>query len=100
MRFNKIQEKLSKTEVHESNKDAREFIKFLVEYIQRKRGRELDRVKIRVKHGNKFGEVIILDKKAFIVHDIDNEEKEISKADVSPEGRLINIITHIYIEHP
>ncbi|HIH32207.1 TPA: nucleotidyltransferase domain-containing protein [Candidatus Woesearchaeota archaeon] len=83
--------KLSKTEVHESNKDAREFIKFLVEYIQRKRGRELDRVKIRVKHGNKFGEVIILDKKAFIVHDIDNEEKEISKADVSPEGRLINI---------
>jgi len=83
--------KLSKTEVQEVNKDAREFIKFLVEYIQRKRGRELDRVKIRVKHGNKYGEVIILDKEAFVIHDIDNEEKEISKATITPEGNFINI---------
>jgi hypothetical protein len=62
-----------------------------VEYIQRKRGRELERVKIRVKHGNRFGEVILLGKKAYIIHDIDNEDKEISKATVTPEGRLIEI---------
>jgi predicted nucleotidyltransferase/uncharacterized protein (UPF0332 family) len=83
--------KLSKTEVQEVNKESREFIKFLIEYIQRKRGRELERVKIRVKHGKKYGEVILLDKEAYIIHDIDNEDKEISKAILTPEGTLTNI---------
>jgi predicted nucleotidyltransferase/uncharacterized protein (UPF0332 family) len=83
--------KLSKTEVYQVNKDARELIKFLVEYIQRKRGRELEKVKIRVKHGNRFGEIILLNKTAFIIHDIDNEDKEISKATVTSEGRLTDI---------
>ena len=83
--------KLSKTEVHDVNKNARDFIRFLVEYIQRKRGRELDRVKIRVKHGNKFGEVILLDKEVFIIHDIDSSDKDISKATLTPEGNFINI---------
>ena len=83
--------KLSKTEVYQVNKDARELIKFLVEYIQRKRGRELEKVKIRVKHGNRFGEIILLNKTAFIIHDVDNEDKEISKATVTSEGRLTDI---------
>jgi predicted nucleotidyltransferase/uncharacterized protein (UPF0332 family) len=83
--------KLSKTEIHQINKDARELIKFLVEHIQRKRGRELDRVKIRVKHGNKFGEVILLGKIAFIVHDLDNEDKEITKATLTDDGRFIDV---------
>ena len=73
------------------NKDARELIKFLVEYVQRKRGRELDRVKIRVKQGNRFGEVILLGKIAYIIHDVDNEDKEISKATVTSEGRLTDV---------
>jgi len=83
--------KLNKTEVYQVNKDARELIKFLVEYIQRKRGKELERVKIRVKHGNRFGEIILLGKVAFIIHDIDNEEKEISKATITPDGRLTDV---------
>jgi len=83
--------KLTKTEVHEINKNTYEFIRFLVEYIQRKRGRELDRVKIRVKHGKQYGEVILLGKDVFIVHDIDNEEKDISKATITPEGNFTNI---------
>ena len=83
--------KLNKTEVYQINKDARELIKFLVEYVQRKRGRELERVKIRVKHGNRFGEVILLGKTAYIIHDIDNETKEISKATITGEGKLVDI---------
>lgn len=83
--------KLSKTDVQQINKDAREFIKYLVEHIQRKRGRELDRVRIRVKHGNKFGEIIILGKTAYIVHDLDAEDKDISKATVTDDGRFIDI---------
>ena len=60
----------------------------MVEYIQRKRGRELEKTKIRVKHGNKYGEIILLGKQAFIIHDIDQEEKSISKAEIKPDGSL------------
>jgi len=82
------QNKLTKPEVDKTKKDSREFIKFLIEYLQRKRGRELERAKIRVKHGNKYGEIILLDKVAFIIHDIDNQDKEISKAQIKENGGL------------
>ncbi|MCP3683953.1 MAG: nucleotidyltransferase domain-containing protein [bacterium] len=80
--------KLTKTEVDKVKKESTLFTKFIVEYMQRKRGRELERAKIRVKHGNRFGEVLLLDKEAFIIHDIDHEEKEISKAKILPDGGL------------
>ncbi len=83
--------KLTKAEVQSVQKDSRELLRFLVEYIQRKRGIELEKTRLRVKHGKKFGEVVLLGKKAFIIHDIDNEEKDISKADITPEGALRNI---------
>jgi len=83
--------KLTKAEVHNVQKNSRELLRFLVEYIQRKRGVELEKTRIRVKHGKKFGEVVLLGKKAFIIHDIDNEDKEISKADITPEGSLKDI---------
>jgi predicted nucleotidyltransferase/uncharacterized protein (UPF0332 family) len=83
--------KLTKAEVQNTQKDSRELLRFMVEYIQRKRGIELEKTRIRVKHGKKFGEVVLLGKKAFIIHDIDNEEKDISKADLTPEGSLTNI---------
>ena len=80
--------KLTKVEVEKVQKDSNELIKFLVEYMQRKRGREIERTKIRVKHGKRYGEVILLDKIAFIIHDIDHEEKEISKAKIKEDGSL------------
>lgn len=83
--------KLSKNDVEKTKKDSRELIKFVIEYIQRKKGRELERAKIRVKHGEKYGEVIMLDKTAFIVHDIDNQEQGISKAEITNDGGLIDI---------
>ena len=83
--------KLTKADVQNVQKDSRELLRFMVEYIQRKRGIELEKTRIRVKHGKKFGEVVLLGKKAFIIHDIDNEEKDISKAELTPEGSLKNI---------
>ncbi|MCX8147351.1 MAG: nucleotidyltransferase domain-containing protein [Candidatus Woesearchaeota archaeon] len=80
--------KLTKSEVENVKKHASQLIKFLVEYMQRKRGREIERAKIRVKHGNRYGEVILLENEAFIIHDIDKEEKEISKAKLNPDGSL------------
>jgi uncharacterized protein (UPF0332 family) len=83
--------KLNKTEVEKVKKDSRELIRFMVEYIQRKRGREVERAKIRVKYGNKFGEVILLGDNAFIINDIDAEHKEISKAKINEKGNLYSI---------
>jgi uncharacterized protein (UPF0332 family)/predicted nucleotidyltransferase len=83
--------KLTKAEVQNTQKDARELLRFMVEYIQRKRGIELEKTRIRVKHGKKFGEIVLLGKKAFIIYDIDNEDKDISKAELTPEGSLTNI---------
>jgi len=80
--------KLTKSEVEKVKRDSGSFIKFLVEYIQRKRGRELERTKIRVKHGKKYGEVLLLDTTAFIIHDIDNKDAQVSKAKIKPNGSL------------
>jgi predicted nucleotidyltransferase/uncharacterized protein (UPF0332 family) len=78
--------KLSKNEVEKVKKGSRELIKFMVEYIQRKRGRELEKAKIKVKHGKKFGEIILLGDVVFIIHDIDQEDKEISTAKIKEDG--------------
>lgn len=80
--------KLTKSEVEKIKSVSNDLIKFMVEYMQRKRGRELERTKIRVKHGNRYGEVLLLDNVAFIIHDIDHEEKELSKAEIKPDGSL------------
>jgi hypothetical protein len=80
--------KLTKHEVEKVKKESSGFIKFMVEYLQRKRGRELEKTKIRVKHGNRYGEVLLLGDMAFIIHDIDQKDKEISKAKINPDGSL------------
>ncbi|MCK4670601.1 MAG: nucleotidyltransferase domain-containing protein [Nanoarchaeota archaeon] len=80
--------KLTRTDIIQIRKDFRMFIKTLVEYMQRKRGIELERSRIRVKHGDKFGEVIMIDEYAYIIFDIDAEEKEIVKAKINKDGSL------------
>ena len=62
--------------------------KFLLEYMQRKRGQELERARVRVKHGEKFGEILLLDNIAFVIHDLDAKEQQIEKAAIRPNGSL------------
>ena len=80
--------KLSKVEIEKVHQESGALIKYLVEHIQRKKVRELERLKIRVKHGEKFGEVILLGNEAYITYDIDSEEKEITKAKLNDDGSL------------
>lgn len=82
--------KLTRTEIDKIKKSTHELIKFLVEYIQRKRGKDLERARVKVKRGKTFGEILFLDKEAFIIHDIDAEEKHIDKAMVREDGSLGN----------
>ncbi|MBN1644525.1 nucleotidyltransferase domain-containing protein [Candidatus Woesearchaeota archaeon] len=80
--------RLGKTDVEKIRKNSTEYIKFAVEHLQRKRARELERTKIRVKYGEKFGEITILGKTAFIIRDISAKTKEIQKAEIQRDGTL------------
>lgn len=83
--------KLTSSDVENTKKNSRELIKFVIEYIQRKKGRELEQARLKIKHGEKFGEVLMLNELAFIVHDTANLTQGISKATVDESGNLTNI---------
>ncbi len=82
---------LSKVDLETVHRDTSQVVRQLIEYVQRKRGRELERVRIRVKHGAKYGEVLVFGEQAFIIYDIDAEQKEVSMAKVAKDGGLSKI---------
>ena len=82
---------LTRQEVHNVTKDARELTNVLIEHIQRKRAQELEKTRIKVKYGDKFGEVILLGDKAFVIQDLESEDNRIvSKAKISKYGTLVD----------
>jgi uncharacterized protein (UPF0332 family) len=82
--------KITKQEIEKINKEARTYIKIMIEHIQRNRGLELERARIRFKYEDKFGEVLLLDKIAFITPNLENRE-EVQKAEVTEDGGLKDI---------
>jgi len=80
--------KLNKNDIELVRKNTGGLIRFLVEQIQRKRGRELERAKVRVKYGDKYGEVVLLEKMAFVIHDIDAKELRVERAEIQADGGL------------
>ncbi|MDP2750339.1 MAG: nucleotidyltransferase domain-containing protein [Nanoarchaeota archaeon] len=83
--------KLSKNDIEKIKKDGSAFVKVLVEHLQRKRGREIERAKIRFKYGETFGEIVMMEKFAFITTDLDAETKEIQRAKIMEDGSLKDI---------
>jgi len=82
------QKKLSKIDIDKLKKEAGPLIRGLIEYVQRRRGRELDRARVRIKYGNKYGEVLIADKDVYITEDIDAKEKSVQKATLTSDGGI------------
>ncbi|MEM4247525.1 MAG: hypothetical protein QXF14_04365, partial [Candidatus Woesearchaeota archaeon] len=80
--------KLTKTDLEKTRKNSSELVKFLVEHLQRRRGREIEQTKVRVKYGDKFGEVTLLGPVAFVIRNLDAPEKVIEKAAVERDGSL------------
>jgi len=80
--------KLSKAENEKIRREARSYIKNVLEFIQRKRGFEKERVKVKFKYENKEGEIYLLEKKAFIIKDL--KEKDILKCSLHENGNLSN----------
>jgi len=83
--------RLSKHEIEKVRRTTSDFNRVLIGYLQRKRGAELSRSKIQIKYGDQYAEVLLLDKTAFIILDIDAKEKEIQKANLTDEGGLKEI---------
>jgi predicted nucleotidyltransferase/uncharacterized protein (UPF0332 family) len=77
---------LSRTEAADMQKDGREFFKYLLEYLQRKRGSDLERAKIRVKHQETIGEMLFIGDTAHIVYDVAAENKEYQKLTKTKTG--------------
>jgi len=85
--FNKSYEefknkKLTKAESDAVKREARTFIRVLEDHIQRKKFLGVERAKVRFKHGNKMGEILLLKDVAFIVEDVAAKEKDIKKATI------------------
>ena len=81
--------KLTKTEVDKTQKESNELIRFLIDYIHRKKAHEFERAKLRVKYGQKYGEITMLGNTAFILRNMDAPET-LEKAPVNPDGSLGN----------
>ncbi len=81
--------KLSKAENEKIRREARAYIKNILEFIQRKRGFERERSKVKFKYGEKEGELYLLEKKVFLIKDI--KEKEVMKANFNENGSLGNL---------
>jgi len=80
--------KLTKAEVEKVKKDSDAFMRLIIDYLQLKRGKEIEKTKIRVKHGETFAEVTLLGDKAFIVDDIDAQPRQVWVAPVMKDGGL------------
>jgi predicted nucleotidyltransferase/uncharacterized protein (UPF0332 family) len=79
---------IKKTQIDTVRKGAGELLRYLIEYLQRSRGRSLERAKIRVKHGKKYGEVLMLDTVAYITIDLDSKDRKLQKTEIKKDGSL------------
>ena len=79
-----LKKKISKQEVEKIRREANIFIRTMIDIVQRKKGLDLERAKLKIKYENdKIGEIIILDNNVFIIKDINAPDKEIIKGIVS-----------------
>ncbi len=78
--------KLSGNDIIKARKKYNAFIKEVVEYLQRKRAKDVETSKVRVKYGDKVGEALLLGNKVFVVHDLDATERKVSCAEMNDDG--------------
>lgn len=82
--------RLTKAESDAVKREARTFVRVLEDHVQRKKFLGVERAKIKFKHGNKFGELLLLKDVAFIVENVASKEKNIKKAAII-DGRLKDV---------
>ncbi len=79
---------LTRAKTQELAKSGREFYNVALEYLQRKRGRELERAKVRVEHQEALAELIVLDTHVLVISDVKQPEKEYGVIERNKDGSL------------
>jgi predicted nucleotidyltransferase/uncharacterized protein (UPF0332 family) len=69
-------------------KKSQEVMRFLVDYIQRKRYSDLEKIKVRVKVGDVFGEAIVMGNNVYFIKDVREPENDIQVAKLSDDGTI------------
>jgi len=82
--------KLSKAENEKLRREARLYIKSILEFVQRKRGFERERSKLKFKYGDKEGELYVVENKIFVIKDI--QEKNVEKGVLHGDGKITNLV--------
>jgi len=82
------EKKLRRAEAEKIKREARTFIRLLIEHTQKKRLQETEKATIRFKYGNKVGEAILLEKDVYIIKDIKPKEKVVLKSGFKKDGSL------------
>lgn len=82
--------KLSKQEINKVRREAREYIRTILDILDRKRAIELNKAKLFFRYGEKSGEVTFLKELAFVVKDTSKRE-EIWIATMDADGSLQNL---------
>lgn len=90
--------KLSKAESDKIKREVRTFMRVLEDHIQRKKFMGVERAKVRFKHGDKFGEILLLKDVAFIIKDVSAKAKKIVRVDINKNGHLVNVKNSDLIE--
>ncbi len=81
--------KLLKSDIEKLNKKCSDLIRHLVEYMQRKRSIEYSKAKLSFKHGDKYGELIMLEEGIYLIPD--TQDNVVYSAEESSKGGLKNV---------
>jgi len=83
--------KITKQELNKVRRDAREFIRVIMDFLDLKRTAKFDKLTIRFTYDiNKTGELLLLENIAFLIRDLNQREK-IEIVQVDNDGCLVDV---------
>jgi uncharacterized protein (UPF0332 family) len=85
-----LAKKLSKQEINKVRREANDYIRLILEMLDSRRASVLNKSKIYFKKDKVYGELLMLEKVAFLTNDITKRE-EIMIGTISKDGILINL---------
>jgi len=92
------EKKLGKAEIQKLKSVYADFIKNMIEYLQRYHAQEIEKVKLKVRYGgDKYAEVILLEKSAFIIKS-EKDGKKVLKAEVGEDGSILEPVESSFEE--
>ena len=86
----KNHKKISKHEFEKVSKNVRALMNIFITLIEKRQTKIIEKVRIKLKHAGKTGEVLLLGEVAYIVPDL-NKKSEVLKTEIK-NNRLINMV--------